>query len=129
MIAYALFACALFVSLTAVILHFSGRADLSERLQPLSQLLIYPAVLLLGVGIFLGSVWAGVSWGSYWSWDAKEVWALLTMMAYAVLLHRGRLTFLQRPFLFHLLVIVFFLVLLMTYFGVNLLFEGMHSYK
>lgn len=129
MIAYALFAFALFVSLTALILHLSGRADLSGRLQPMSQLLIYPAVLLLGVGIFLGSVWAGVSWGSYWSWDAKEVWALLTMMVYAVLLHRGRLTFLQRPFLFHLLVIVFFLVLLMTYFGVNLLFEGMHSYK
>ncbi len=129
MIAYALFAFALFVSLTAVILHLSGRPGLSGRLQPMSQLLIYPAVLLLGVGIFLGSVWAGVSWGSYWSWDAKEVWALLTMMAYAVLLHRGRLTFLYRPFLFHLLVIVFFLVLLMTYFGVNLLFEGMHSYK
>jgi ABC-type transport system involved in cytochrome c biogenesis permease subunit len=129
MIAYALFAFALFVSLTAVILHFSGRPGLSGRLQPMSQLLIYPAVLLLGVGIFLGSVWANVSWGSYWSWDAKEVWALLTMMVYAVLLHRGRLTFLYRPFLFHLLVIVFFLVLLMTYFGVNLLFEGMHSYK
>ena len=55
-----------------------------EQLTLLSRLLLYPGTFLLGIGIVLGAVWANVSWGSYWSWDPKEVWALA---AFIILRH------------------------------------------
>ena len=45
------------------------------------------AVFLLAAGIFLGAIWANVSWGSYWSWDPKETWSLITWIIYAIYLH------------------------------------------
>ena len=92
-------------------------------------MLLLPALAFLGCGIFLGAVWANVSWGSYWSWDAKEVWALITMMVYAIPVHSKALKILSNPIAYHIFVIFAFLVLLMTYFGVNVLFSGMHSYQ
>jgi Cytochrome C assembly protein. len=58
-----------------------------ERLKRLSMAMLYPAVALLAIGIFIGAVWANVSWGNYWSWDPKEVWALITLLIYAAPLH------------------------------------------
>ena len=98
-------------------------------LTPLSQLLLYPAVFLLSAGIFIGAVWANVSWGTYWSWDPKEVWALITLLLYAVPLHpslTGRL--LSSPTRYHLFMLLAFTAVLMTYFGVNYFLGGMHSY-
>ena len=98
-------------------------------LTPLAQLLLYPAVFLLACGIFIGAVWANVSWGTYWSWDPKEVWALITMMIYAVPFHpslTGKL--LQSSTRFHLFMLFAFMAVLMTYFGVNYFLGGMHSY-
>lgn len=97
-------------------------------LQALSLLFLYPAVAALGMGIFIGAIWANVSWGSYWSWDSKETWALITFMVYAVALHRVSLPALRRPRLYHLFMALAFMVLAMTYFGVNYLLSGMHSY-
>ena len=94
----------------------------------LSQLLLYPAVFLLTIGIFLGAVWANVSWGNYWSWDPKEAWALITLMVYAVPLHRSPLTTRQSPLYYHIYMVTAFLAVLITYFGVNYLLGGMHSY-
>lgn len=94
----------------------------------LSLLLLYPAVFFLAAGIFLGAVWANVSWGRYWSWDPKEVWALITLMVYAVPLHRQSLPAFGRPMVLHAYLAAAFLAVLMTYFGVNYFLGGMHSY-
>lgn len=98
------------------------------RLMLLSRLLLYPAAFFLGAGIFLGAIWANVSWGHYWSWDPKEVWALVTLMVYAVPFHAQSLPMFRRPLFFHLYMMAAFLTVLMTYFGVNYVLGGMHSY-
>lgn len=130
MVAYSLLAFIMLNGITAVFLHFS-RQDCSfevERLQVISRLMLYPAVFLLTVGIFIGAVWANVSWGRYWGWDPKEVWALITMLVYALALHPASLPWFRRPMFFHLFSILAFLSVLITYFGVNFLLGGMHSY-
>ena len=80
------------------------------------------------LGIFIGAVWANVSWGRYWGWDPKEVWALITMLVYALALHPASLKWFRYPMFFHVFGIVAFLTVLITYFGVNFLLGGMHSY-
>ena len=100
----------------------------AERLMLFSRLLLYPAVFFLGVGIFIGAVWANVSWGRYWAWDPKEVWALITFMVYALPFHADSLRYFRRPQFFHLYMLLSFLTVLMTYFGVNYFLGGMHSY-
>lgn len=106
----------------------SGVDGRVEQLTLLSRLLLYPAVFLLGAGIFLGAVWANVSWGRYWAWDPKEVWALVTFMVYGVAFHEGCLPVFRRPGFFHAWTVLAFLAVLMTYFGVNYFLGGMHSY-
>ena len=150
MSAYALFALQMFIGLYALFLTIKFKNDSSlftlhsslSRLTALSQLLLYPAVFLLAIGIFLGAVWANVSWGNYWSWDPKESWALITLMVYAVPLHlkslnstldpKGRLPEQELSPLnfkhYHLYMIAAFFAVLITYFGVNYLLGGMHSY-
>lgn len=123
MMSYALFA---FLMLNGVLALCVRREAL--RLMLLSRLLLYPAVFFLGAGIFLGAIWANVSWGHYWSWDPKEVWALVTFMVYAVPFHAGSLSRLRKPLFFHVYMMVAFLTVLMTYFGVNYVLGGMHSY-
>ena len=104
-------------------------ATLAETsLQLLSQLFLYPALSLLGIGIFVGAIWANVSWGTYWSWDPKETWALISFMVYAIAAHPTVVRFLRRPMAYHLFMLAAFLTLLMTYFGVNYFLGGMHSY-
>ncbi len=100
----------------------------AHGLMMLSRLLLYPAVFLLGLGIFVGAVWANVSWGRYWAWDPKEVWALITFMIYALPFHTNSFACFRKPKFFHIYLIVAFLTVLMTYFGVNFFLGGMHSY-
>lgn len=83
---------------------------------------------LLTLGIITGSVWAESAWGSYWSWDAKETWSLITWFLYAALLH-GRLTVGWRGRRAAIFAIVGFAVLVFTFLGVNLLLSGLHSYN
>jgi cytochrome c-type biogenesis protein CcsB len=83
--------------------------------------------LWLSVGIITGAVWANQAWGTYWSWDPKETWSLITWFVYATALHarfvRGwqgkRIAFLS---------IIGFVSVIFTYFGVNFLLSGLHSY-
>lgn len=82
----------------------------------------------LAVGIFVGAVWANVSWGTYWSWDAKEVWALITFMVYAAAAHGTSLPMMRRPMPWHVFMVAAFATILITYFGVNYFLGGMHSY-
>lgn len=130
MMAYALLFFIMLNGITAVFVRFSksGSPDYTRRLRDISMLLLYPAVALLTIGIFIGAVWANVSWGTYWSWDPKEVWALITLLVYLIPLHSTFFTDQNRPMRFHLYAIVAFLSVLMTYFGVNFLLGGMHSY-
>ena len=72
-----------------------------ERMKSLSTAMLYPAVALLAAGIFIGAIWANVSWGNYWSWDPKEVWALITLLIYAAPLHERLLKTFQKPLLWH----------------------------
>lgn len=99
-----------------------------ERLKELSTAMLYPAVALLAIGIFIGAVWANVSWGNYWSWDPKEVWALITLFIYAAPLYGKLWKSFQKPLFFHIYGILAFLSVLITYFGVNMLLGGVHAY-
>ena len=130
MMAYALLFFIMLNGITAVFVRFSKSSspDYTGRLRDISMLLLYPAVALLTIGIFIGAVWANVSWGTYWSWDPKEVWALITLLVYLIPLHSAFFTEENRPMRFHLYAIFAFLSVLMTYFGVNFLLGGMHSY-
>lgn len=123
MMSYALFAFILLNGVWALCIPREA-----ERLMTYSQLMLYPAVFLLAAGIFIGAVWANVSWGRYWGWDPKEVWALITLLIYALPLHGASLPWFRRPKCFHIYLIVAFLTVLITYFGVNFFLGGMHSY-
>lgn len=135
MLSYALLSFTFLISLAALLRTWLGRgrgdAALSReqecaRLQ--SLVILYPAVVLLAVGIFLGAVWANVSWGRYWGWDSKEVWALITLIVYVLPLHTQSLSRLRRPRNYHLYLALAFATVLMTYFGVNFFLTGLHSY-
>ncbi len=86
------------------------------------------AVSLLAIGIFFGAVWANVSWGAYWSWDPKESWALITLLVYSIPLHSESLPWFRSERNYRLYSLLALATLLMTYFGVNYLLGGMHSY-
>ncbi|MBQ8553809.1 MAG: cytochrome c biogenesis protein CcsA [Alistipes sp.] len=130
MIAYTLLAFTMLNGLTALIIRRT-RPEAEQEIESLyilSRLMLYPAVFLLAAGIFIGAVWANISWGRYWGWDPKEVWALITMLVYASALHSQSLGWFRRPIFFHTFCIVAFLTVIVTYFGVNFLLGGMHSY-
>ncbi|MFC1868298.1 c-type cytochrome biogenesis protein CcsB [Thermodesulfobacteriota bacterium] len=82
--------------------------------------------LMLTLGIITGSVWAHSAWGSYWSWDPKETWSLITWLVYAALLHSRMIRGWKGKRL-AILSIIGFACVLFTYFGVNYL-AGLHSY-
>lgn len=130
MTGFAMLALTFVCGVTAIIMHMTRRhAQRQTRmLQLLSQLLLYPALAALAIGIFTGAVWAGISWGRYWSWDPKEVWALITFMVYAIAVHCDSLPWLRNPMHYHTFMTAAFLCIIMTYFGVNYVLGGMHSY-
>jgi ABC-type transport system involved in cytochrome c biogenesis permease subunit len=130
MIAYALLFFIMLNGISALIVRVTQPTNTQflERLRDISMIMLYPAVALLAAGIFIGAVWANISWGNYWSWDPKEVWALITLLVYIAPLHSTLWKSFQKPLFFHLYCILAFLSVLITYFGVNLLLGGMHSY-
>lgn len=126
MMAYALLAFLMFNGVMALSLR--RHEEQVKRLYVIGQMLLVPAVLLLAIGIFVGAIWANVSWGTYWSWDPKETWALITFIVYAMSLHTKSLSAFSHPMFFHVFCVCAFLSVLITYFGVNFLLGGMHSY-
>ena len=129
MMAYALLSLTFLCGVMGVLANLTPRFSLlAPRLLTLSQLFLYPAIACLGLGIFIGAIWANVSWGTYWSWDPKETWALITLMVYAVAVHDRSIPWLRNPLHYHLFMVIAYLTLLMTYFGVNYFLGGMHSY-
>lgn len=128
MTAYAMLSVTFFCGITAMAFHAISKHHHIESLFLLSRLFLYPALTCLGLGIFIGAIWANISWGRYWSWDPKETWALITFMVYAVPVHTSSLPFFRNPLAYHIYLVIAFLTLLMTYFGVNYILGGMHSY-
>jgi ABC-type transport system involved in cytochrome c biogenesis permease subunit len=108
-----------------------SKKDLSKKVTVLNQL-TYRAmqfgVVLLAAGTILGGVWADYSWGRFWGWDPKEVWALVALLCYIVILH-GRYTGWVREFGFAAWSVIAFLSVIMAWYGVNfILGVGLHSY-
>ena len=139
MIAYMLFALMAVGGAAALILNASGNVSgdapaqdglnpMVERLYHIDSVVLYFAVFLLAAGIFTGAVWANISWGRYWGWDPKETWALITLLVYSFGLHQSSLKTMRRPIAFHVFTLLAFACVLMTYFGVNYLLGGLHSY-
>ena len=123
MMSYALLSLTFICGIMGICLRSHG-----EELQALSRIFLYPALTTMGFGIFIGAIWANVSWGNYWSWDSKETWALITFMLYAVVVHTQSLPVFRKPLVYHIYITLAFLSIAMTYFGVNYFLTGMHSY-
>ncbi len=102
-------------------------SELAEALELTTDKTIAFGFLFITVGIISGAVWANSAWGTYWSWDPKETWSLITWFIYAVYLHcrfmrgwRGRRA--------AWISVIGFASVVFTYFGVNYLLSGLHSY-
>jgi len=108
----------------------SGKEEFLPDLKTLDEI-IYKTIaigfLLLGIGIITGAVWANYAWGSYWSWDPKETWSLITWFIYAAFIH-ARLTRGWRGKRAAIISIAGFCCVLFTFLGVNYLLAGLHSY-
>ena len=99
-----------------------------EKLDTISYRCVSLGMMFLTVTIFIGGIWAENAWGSYWSWDPKETWALVTWVIYLVYLHlRIRRGWNGKAAA--IFGVVGFICVLFTYIGVNTLLPGLHSYK
>lgn len=134
MTSYALF---MLMAILSGIALCSRQNKQKEELCRINRIVLLPAVFLLTAGIFIGAVWANMSWGRYWGWDPKETCALITLIVYAVPLHwmvksskfiRVDLTCFRRPKTLHLYLLIAIVSVLFTYFGANYLLPGLHSY-
>jgi len=109
MFAYGLCGFMAFNSITALIVRLFGdkndnnRAYI-KRMKEISELFMYPATFLMGAGIFIGAIWANMSWGRYWGWDPKEVWALITFLLMGFTFHGRTLTWFRKPLFYHIFV-------------------------
>jgi len=90
---------------------------------------LWIGLLLLAIGSILGAIWANETWGQYWGWDPKESWSLIVILFYALVLHLRFVVSCNWRYWFNILVFPAFGTMLMTYFGVNMFFLGMHTYS
>lgn len=106
----------------------AGTARVLSDLDKAQMIILQLAFWTLGVGILLGAWWADHSWGRWWAFDPKELWALVTWIVYLIVIHL-RLTGLKnRGLVTAWMSVLGFIVMLWTYFGVNLLLPGLHAY-
>ncbi|HEX6890739.1 MAG TPA: cytochrome c biogenesis protein CcsA [Chryseolinea sp.] len=94
----------------------------------LSEMTLIGGLFMISIGTYLGGVWANESWGRYWGWDAKETWALVTILIYAFILHMRIIPKLQGLFAYNFATIFGMASVIMTYYGVNYYLSGLHSY-
>jgi cytochrome c-type biogenesis protein CcsB len=99
-----------------------------RELTVISEVTLLGGLFMVSIGTYLGGVWANESWGRYWGWDAKETWALVTILVYAFILHMRFIKGLQSVFAFNFASLFGFATVIMTYFGVNYYLSGLHSY-
>lgn len=122
MLAYTLFALICLNSVSALI--HGSKHDITA----VGRRMLWPATALLAAGTVIGSFWAKEAWGSYWSWDPKETWALITLIIYSFALCKNGFTLLKKDKAYNIFCIFAFIAVLFTYFGVNYLLGGLHSY-
>ncbi len=94
----------------------------------ISELTLIGGLFMVSIGTFLGGIWANESWGRYWGWDAKETWALVTILVYAFILHMRIIPKLFGLFSYNVATIFGLGTVIMTYYGVNYYLSGLHSY-
>ncbi len=99
-----------------------------KELSWISEMTLIGGLCMVSTGTYLGGVWANESWGRYWGWDAKETWALVTVLVYAFILHMRFIPGLRGFFAFNVASLFGFATVMMTYFGVNYYLSGLHSY-
>ena len=127
---YAAFLVAGCVSLRYVLQHRRGEAPDSlkmKKLEYLSYRLVALGFIMLTAVIVIGAIWAEAAWSAYWTWDPKEVWALITWIIYAIYLHI-RLRRQYSDLFLSWYVILAIPAFLFTFAGVNKLLPGLHSY-
>ncbi|MBC7835229.1 MAG: cytochrome c biogenesis protein CcsA [Phycisphaerales bacterium] len=105
-----------------------GTQRVLADLDAAQMIMLQLAFWALGVGILLGAWWADHSWGRWWAFDPKEVWALVTWIVYLIVIHARFMALKNRSLVTAWLSIAGFFVMLWTYFGVNLLLPGLHAY-
>ena len=99
-----------------------------KEMTQISEMTLIGGLFMVSIGTYLGGVWANESWGRYWGWDAKETWALVTILVYAFILHMRFIPGLRGPYAFNVASLFGWATVLMTYFGVNYYLSGLHSY-
>src|SRR6056297_3559462 len=113
---------------SALVFLFSSQEEKRRQADRITYLSVTVGYFLFTVGaLVFGMIWAEQAWGSYWSWDPKETWALVTWLTYTLYLHlrfirgvRGKVT--------ALVAVIGFILTMFTFFGVNYLMSGLHSY-
>ena len=102
--------------------------DTSRQLTYVIEMTMIIGLFMLTIGTFLGGVWANESWGRYWGWDAKETWALASVLVYAIILHFRFIPGLKSHFAMTTASLWGYASIIMTFFGVNFYLDGLHSY-
>ncbi|MDR0506335.1 MAG: cytochrome c biogenesis protein CcsA [Dysgonamonadaceae bacterium] len=133
--AYSFFGISFFLGINNLVLLLINKGKkmttIALRIRELSiinEISLWAGLALMTAGTFIGAVWANETWGRYWGWDPKESWALITIVVYAIATHLRLIKKGDNPYLLNLMSVIAFLSVLMTYFGVNYLLNGMHSY-
>lgn len=99
-----------------------------KELSWISEMTLIGGLFMISIGTYLGGVWANESWGRYWGWDAKETWALVTILVYSFILHMRFIPGLRGVYAFNVSTLFGLASVIMTYFGVNYYLSGLHSY-
>jgi len=114
-----------------IFLKEENKANIERTIRELtiiSEITLTAGLVMVSVGTYLGGVWANESWGRYWGWDAKETWALVTILVYAFILHMRLIPKMRGIFAFNFASLFGFGTVIMTYLGVNYYLSGLHSY-
>ncbi len=121
-----------FCNLSALAFPVSGKENSFLRRvsiwSKITEQALWIGIFLLAVGCILGAIWANETWGRYWGWDPKEAWTLIVILSYAMLLHLRFVLRSHWTYWLNVWALFAFWSLLMTYFGVNRFFSGMHTY-
>lgn len=99
-----------------------------KEMTQISEMTLIGGLFMISIGTYLGGVWANESWGRYWGWDAKETWALVTILIYSFILHMRFIPGFRGPYAFNVASLFGWASVIMTYFGVNYYLSGLHSY-
>lgn len=133
--AYGFFGISFLIGLTNLVLMNFGKGKPAKvikarvgELSLVNEMSLWIGLTLMTIGTFLGAVWANESWGRYWGWDPKETWALITVVIYAIVLHMRMIKACKNAWALNMGSVIAFASVMMTFFGVNYLLSGMHSY-